>query len=276
MPEGRFLVYLCSVLLAVTGLLIATGSSTSARDVKLPGRLVDKVQTYRTYADQFDTIFLGDSRTYCAMHPHRLNELLDIQSINLATWAHWLPTQFAQIKDLIDWIPKGATVIWSVGYQNFHVCEKCETKAYPIGKKNAQLYADFGLPKFLYEDNVKTLEPITSLTGNLVRKESYTSSLFEIYSRILQWLQKPLQGDKSNPKSRERYALSKELVNELRAQPYVLRATIIEYEGRPTSIEVLFNHGGYERIETDPEFFRQKQNEQVQANIRDVPPVRAK
>lgn len=259
MPEGRFLLYLLSAVLPVVALLGVIGQSTSRQDVALVGEVANKVVVYRENSHQFDTIFLGDSRTYCAIHPHRVNELMGVRAANLASWAHWLPTQYAQIKDILQYIPDGATVIWSVGYQNFLQCVGCSTLAYPIGKENADFYAQLGLPKVLYEENLRTLPPLSALSNRTTR--SYQARLFELNGAILKFLQSPVTQDLSANRTAVLQEISPHELEYLRAQEHVADAAIVYFQGQPTSIEVTYQHGGYERVELDRDFFRAKQKQ---------------
>ncbi len=244
--DQRLFVYFAAVTLAV---LLAM-NVMPAQD-NLAGDVRSKVVHYRANADAYDFLFIGDSRTYCGVHPERLRGPLGGRVANLATWALWLPTQYPQIQDIIEAIPDHTTVVWSVGYQNFHPCLGCETKAYPIGDANAALYNSLGIPRSLYEDNVRDLKTLdtwvkVSNPGRL--------SFAQLYENAVRWLQTPL----TVPQSTEQLTPQTHLVLSAQDQG-VANAALVYHQGTPTSIGRTFTDGGYERIELQPEFFRAKQ-----------------
>lgn len=215
--------------------------------ITLAGDLKHKVRAYQQAATHYDLVFIGDSRTYCGIHPHRLNPLLKRRVANLAGWAHWLPTQYAQLQDIVDYIPADTTLVWTVGFQNFLPCRGCSSLAYPIGLENAQFYASLGIPPDAYTENVKQLRPLQPGRG------TRTMRLPLLYDEAVSWLQAPLAllGASTLPAR----------VRQLAAEQGVVRADLVYHQNTPTSIERTFADGGYERIEVDTRFFRQKQAE---------------
>ena len=55
--------------------------------------LVNRHAWYAGHRNDYDLVFLGDSRTYCGVHAERIDALLGTNSINLAAFSNWLPTQ---------------------------------------------------------------------------------------------------------------------------------------------------------------------------------------
>ena len=132
MAERRLFLYFFALVVPV--LVLVTMLRPSA---DLAGHLAAKTAAYQLDPEAFDLVMLGDSRTYCAFHPPYLEKLLDHRVANLASWSHWLPTQYAQFQDLVERIPGNATVVWSVGYQNFKLCGGCSPVDYPINPETA-------------------------------------------------------------------------------------------------------------------------------------------
>src|ERR1044071_8369711 len=77
--------------------------------------LESKLAWYELHANEIDVIYIGDSRAYCGIHADLLDPLLGTHSLNMASFANWLPTQLALVRDLVPKIPKGTTVVWSIG-----------------------------------------------------------------------------------------------------------------------------------------------------------------
>lgn len=245
MAERRLFLYFVAFVVPVVALVALLRPSAD-----LAGHISGKTAAYQLDPDAFDILMLGDSRTYCAFHPPHLEALLGQRIANLASWAHWLPTQYAQISDLIDDIPPQTTVVWSVGYQNFQLCKGCSPAAYPVSAHTARFYAGLQLPEETYADNLQ-LTPLQPAA-----RRFRTERLPEIYEAGFDWLMQPVSRGPPPPPG----DLSPEArVAQLRAQPAVADAKLVYNAGKPTSIAVRFKAGGYERIELDPAFFRNVQ-----------------
>ena len=92
---------------------------TRGREPDPAGTLLQKMRHFAEHRDEDDVVFVGDSRTYCAMHPDLLDPVLETRSINLARWAHWFPTQYPQFEELVPLVGDDTVVVWSIGHQNF-------------------------------------------------------------------------------------------------------------------------------------------------------------
>ncbi len=245
MAERRLFLYFLALVVPVLALVAMLRPSAD-----LAGHLAGKTAAYQLNPDAFDLLMLGDSRTYCAFHPPHLEGLLGQRIANLASWSHWLPTQYAQIRDLVDEIPPQTTVVWSVGYQNFKLCKGCSPAAYPVDESTAAFYERLELPEETYAGNVQ-LAPLKPSA-----RRFRTERLPEIYEAAFNWLMQPIAATAAPvpgdlpPEAR---------VARLREQPQVADAKLVYNAGKPTSIEVRFKAGGYERVELDPAFFRNVQ-----------------
>ena len=251
--QRLFLYFACATLTVLALVSNLPGSTSLAGDVR------SKVLNYRAHAQDYAYLFLGDSRTYCGVNPERMGELLGGRVANLSTWAHWLPTQFPQIQDIVAAIPPQTRVVWSVGYQNFRPCQGCTTLTYPIGAANAQAYAKLGLPKALYEDNVRQLQPVDK-TGRSA--ETGRQSLTRLYDRAIAWLQVPLGTPLSTSQTTQQAPAA--LLAHMAREPATAQAAFVYHGGNVTSIQRTFLDGGYERTELDPDFFRAQQRRERQ------------
>src|SRR5215475_2254762 len=55
-----------------------------------------RVQHYLQDPHAYSVIFLGDSRTYCGIHPELIERYVNtMHGLNLSSFAHWLPTQWS-------------------------------------------------------------------------------------------------------------------------------------------------------------------------------------
>lgn len=129
---------LCLYLLGIGIIVIASSfaSWTLYEKVTLSrhlgsGLLPMKMSYYKNHVDEFDMIFLGDSKSFCGMHPDQIDAEMGTNSFNISHWANWLPTQYALLGDLIDDIPEETHVVWSIGHINF--IKGSIQPVYPIG-----------------------------------------------------------------------------------------------------------------------------------------------
>ncbi len=105
---------------------------------------VSKIEYYRQHYNEYNVIYVGDSRTYCGMDPELLDKLLGTKSLNLATFAHWFPTQYPSFQDIVSFIPYKTIVVWSIGHQNFRQVHKIINTTYHIGFDNLFKYLRLG------------------------------------------------------------------------------------------------------------------------------------
>ncbi len=221
------------------------------------GTLVQKMKAYSADPSRYDLVFLGDSRTYCAMHPDRLDPLLGIRSINLAHWAHWFPTQYAQFLDLTADLPAGTVVVWSIGHQNFRPVHPQVHASYPVGLFRLPRYVKMGYPPGRFRENLLFFQPATTILGWMP----------QLRQRLDSTLEKPVLGagragggGGRSPELRARIAA-------LRSAPLTAKLEILTEDRKVTSLAVTKTNGAYERIEIDHAFFRRKQEENA-AEIR--------
>src|SRR2546423_434979 len=121
--------------------------------------LSNRTAWYRAHASEFDLLFLGDSKSFCGIHPELLDPLLNTRSLNLSYFANWFPTQFALLQDIVPSIPKGTTVVWSLGSVNFWPSTGVQ-RVYPIGAANAVRYLLWGVDGTGFVDNLLYYNPV--------------------------------------------------------------------------------------------------------------------
>jgi hypothetical protein len=224
------------------------------------GEIRPKVAYYQEHASDFNLIFLGDSRTYCAFHPERLDPLLGTRSMNLAYWGHWFPVQLAATRDTLEAAPAGTTVVWSIGQQNFFPVHESAGKGYPIGAAQVPSYRRMGFRWAFLKENIFYFNPFTQL---IVFPASLRTRLDDKMQEPA-WRHRvdPLAGvipEPSPAMEAQKQRRLQSLMTQLGEIPSV-RTTRTRYEGtRLTSLVVLYAGGGYERIELDHAFFREKQ-----------------
>lgn len=254
----------------------------------LTGSAMGKTIYYKRHKHEYNLVFLGDSRTYCGIHPELIDAALGTKSINLSVFAHWFPTQFPQIQDVVSSWPQNAVMVWSIGAQNFdNVGDNLwsQNSPYYIGFKNVPRYLIWGfkpgpIAYNLYKhsrlfDLVETLRTsakhFREWTSKEVGAENTTGT------NKAPDLSPPTEGNKDiEPK---RYTIppfvgmtSVEIVDQLKRDPGFASAEIVYEKGRETSILAIRQSGAYYRIELDPEFFRKKQEESASHNTEDATP----
>jgi len=214
------------------------------------GRLQQKLAYYARHANEFNLVFTGDSRTYCAMHPDLIDAELGSKSINLAHWAHWFPTQYSHFQDLLPLIPKGTTIVWSVGHQNFKPVHKEVGTVYPLRTQNLPTYLNWGYELGDVTNNLLFFHPATNVIGWMPR----------LRSKLDQCIERPLWGKsvaqtRSTSESELQIALKR-----YQADDQIVHCEVMQDHGQPTSLALYKRNGAYARVEIDHEFFRQKQN----------------
>jgi hypothetical protein len=220
------------------------------------GGLREKLASYRLHAETYDLVFVGDSRTYCAMHPDLVDDRLGTRSINLARWGHWFPTQHAQFRDLLSSVPKRATVVWSVGHLNFERINERINTAYPIGLAQAPGYLQLGHPAHRLTENLIYYNPVTNLFGRLPQLRQKVD---DALGRVV-WTSEPTAGP-SGPAAEQATAI----VRRIRDHPQTAGWELLQDGDQVTSLAIFKTNGAYYRIELAPAFFRGKQREDALA-----------
>lgn len=223
----------------------------------LPARMA----WYAPRAAEFDLVFLGDSRTYCGIHPEVIDPLLGTASINLSSFAHWFGSQYPQILDVARLAPPRAAVLWSVGHANFFGNNGIHRK-YPVSPALALDYLRWDVPREGLWDDVfyftPGLQPL-ALRGNWQR-------------RYIAWLGRPLvlprlaaQANAAGPlpvePGRPLGADADAWLAYFRADDRVSSSMAVADGGRVNSVVAHMKRGGYYRVELDPGYFRRKQRE---------------
>ncbi|HZT86950.1 MAG TPA: hypothetical protein VFA12_03205 [Stellaceae bacterium] len=231
--------------------------------------LVNRMAWYREHLNDYNLVFVGDSRTYCGMHPELIDPLLNTSSINLALFENWFLTQLPQIQELAPLVPKEATVVWSVGMENF-VATPGVRRVYPVGILNALHYLEWSLPSDGLVDNVLYYNPVLHFLA--VRGDA-RQDFVELLDHPLHMQGAKILGDAligtANAAEPERPTAPsvpqvsdedlRTLTEQWQKDPRVASVSVVRDNGRPTSLTIYFRRGSYYRVELDPEFFREKQ-----------------
>jgi hypothetical protein len=232
------------------------------------GTAWEKVKYYLPRAKQFDLVFVGDSRTLCAFDTALYDGMLGTHSINLATWAHWFPTQYPQFQDIVDAIPKGATLVWSIGYVNFRQIHEQVNQQYPLGARNALRYLRLGYSWHGIEDNLLSFGVRYSAAGYVPGLRAFAMR-GSWHARTEDFFSRRIIG-KAAPPPPKAYSPERLAVNAKRAADAIaLYRSLPDTEDIDpnkvgplvTSITIVKKGGSSTRVELEPEFFREKQRE---------------
>lgn len=219
------------------------------------GNLYNKTAFYKREAETFDLVFLGDSRTYCAMHPDVIDPILKTRSFNLSYWSNWFPSQHAMLRDVIDDIPQNTHIVWSIGHQNFKDYQI--NKVYPFTLQDmlplmGSAYSASELSK-VYVDSTSWLQLLSiretiyqKITG-ILERPLQTPSLANAGNNSIaayntQGAQAPIRTPSESP-----------LYNSV-TQSWLEGSTVV-------SVEDVKDNGAYLRTELVPQFYRNKQRE---------------
>jgi hypothetical protein len=214
--------------------------------------LTTKLSDYAAHRQDYDIVFIGDSRTYCGIHVELLDPMLSTHSINLSRSANWFPTQLPMAHDLSPLVPRKTTVVWSIGHANFYRSVGI-TEVYPIGISLAANYVLWGAYEPGLANNIMFYNPILSFVGQSgflnasIIQPFLAKNVFEHHNS--------LRRDNGHMEQ-----LAEKLQREYSNNPQVERAKIFSEGGSPNSLVVNFKGGSFYRIEIDPSFFRRKQN----------------
>jgi len=235
------------------------GEPIPQMDASLKGRLA----YYDLHKEEFDLVWIGDSRTLCGMHPDRLDPLLNTRSLNLAVWANWFPTQYPFMKDLVPKLRPGTTVVWSIGDQNFRPVNSIISKQYAIPLSDVPLYLSLGLSWDSLRPNLLEHSLLGAPVRPLLGTATGLRSKFDAYgARVLHPAPVPQHLERS-----ELSEQAERLVAELQKDPRNLYVRIVYHQGKPTSVMANRSLGGYIRHEIDHEFFRAQQRKTLEASL---------
>lgn len=215
-----------------------------------------RLSYYEAHKEEFDLVFLGDSRTLCGVHPSRLDPLLGTSSLNLSIWANWLPTQYPFFKDLVDRLRPGTTIVFSLGPVNFRETGlPAFATTYPIPLSDLGLYLSLGFSFSQLRANLieysllgKPLRPILYATTKF-RQTADSFASRTLYSSAVGEAQPDLFA-----------AEAEELKLELGRDPANIVVRSFLHEGRTTSVEAYSQDGAYLRYELDRASFRERQD----------------
>jgi hypothetical protein len=235
--------------------------------------IVDRVPWYLKHRNQFNLLFVGDSRTYCGIHTGLIDPQLGTRGINLAQFSHWFPTQYSMMRDIVPLIPRGTLVVWSVGHQNFYGSNSVQ-RVYPIGLANALRLEWWGVKMPGIADNVLYYSPLTFLIADRSEARSYFFNLLANRGGARQALIVPLKPPA--PPADPEPIVASELSDPRAKGPYEFAwadghwgidrriddayPTFSE-DGTRNSVVLYTKRGSYYRIELNPAFFRAKQQE---------------
>jgi hypothetical protein len=239
--------------------------------------VTDRLPWYLKHRKDFDLVFLGDSRTYCGIHPGLIDPQLHTRGISLGQFSDWLPTQWPMIQDIAPLIPPGTTVVWSIGEANFGKVISVQ-RIYPIGWARALQLRAWGLDAPGLADNALFYSPATCLLTDRARartlvfkfvsdpKEFLSMCAFDFY---LHWWTPHDPEPRPIPQTADRRAKGPfEFAwapGQWTMDPRIDYSNLVRSEDGSVNSAVLFTkRGGYYRIELIPSFFRGKQRETYQ------------
>ena len=207
---------------------------------------------YEAHASEYDLVFAGDSRTYCGTDPYVIDSALGTSSFVLATFSHWLPTQYPNYQDIVAKVPRGTTVVWSIGHVNFEHVHDTEHLTYPIGVANIPRYLKWGYSWNRIGENALGLLPGLDLFAHRV---SFRAKFDAVFDRLL--VSPKVREARPAPDTR----LADTVIAENTGAPHVINVEPIVRDGAVTSVAVLTDRGNLRRVEVDSAFHRAKQEE---------------
>lgn len=233
--------------------------------------LPSRVQFYLNDPSPYSVIYLGDSHTYCAMHPEIIEKYLpELHGLNLSNFTHWFPTQYSMINDIVARIPKNTIVVWSISHVNFDdQGVNSIQRVYPMSLAAA----------------VRLLAWGTGQPGGLFDNLAYYHwplylpiALRELHAAVDTEANQPFVAAGSSTQRQSTSDIDQQMAQEIQtlssealSDPNVVYAEVTTDQGRPTSVVKFLRRGGYYRTEMDPQFFRRKQAETASGTGRPAP-----
>ncbi len=204
-----------------------------------------KVPYYLDHEHEFDILFLGDSRTLCAMHPDKLEPYLGAKSFNLGHWATWFANQYSLFNDVVPHIPEETIVVWSIGHQNFDPMPVKDV--YPIGWQRIPFLLDLGYsPSALLSAQLHH-EPLTFMMANRTDIYTYTQNILKKNLMHFGRAQPETPSIQSPPPAPPNVGF---------VEPWYAP------DGQLVSVAYYKNNGAYLRQEIVPSYYREKQEKQ--------------
>ena len=242
-------------MMCVSSFLFVSVGDPSEADIQT------RVKSYISNPYNYDLIFLGDSRTYCAFHPFLLDRRLGVRSLNLSQWSNWLPTQYAIVDDIISEIPLSTKVVWSIGHQNFNASRI--RSVYPISARRIPIYLRLGFSYSDLSENILAFNPATWMYAHRARiRIEIENRLSNVNIKI------PYVGSKMKDLSSQDINHMRDSTISENETPTTLvdlhsnilsRRSFYDDSGNITSIGYRLRGGSYLRHEVNPGYYRNRQ-----------------
>jgi hypothetical protein len=222
---------LMGIIFGAADYLFAQNSFPAVQPVQAgTNPLINRLAWYESHLNDYNLIILGDSRTYCGVHAELLDPMLGTSSLNLASFAHWFPTQLAFVRD----IAPSTRVLWSIGSVNFHTPGPVQ-RIYPVGIRSALRYLRWGLSPQGLADNVFYYN---SALHFISQRGDLRKSLGEFMGRPLLPMTKPAVRSMT-ARVQERI----ELKEQYEKDPNVAAVVAVTEDGKVNSLAVYFQRG---------------------------------
>jgi hypothetical protein len=169
------------------------------------------------------------------------------------------------VRDLVGSIPRGTTVVWSVGHLNFFASNSVQ-RVYPIDWRTALQYVAWRVPTAGLFDNVAFYNPLLRLwseRGSIRRRWFETlhsdapASLPSLFPAAHAAPFPPATTDAAQSPSDGEAAIRSRYGED----PHVQSISTVSDGGAINSVVLYLIGGGYYRIELAPAYFRRKQRE---------------
>ncbi|MCC9625900.1 hypothetical protein LPB41_29860 [Thalassospira sp. MA62] len=228
------------------------------RSAKASG-LFYKLRDFSRQPDQYDMVFIGDSRSFCALHPELLDPKLGTKSVNLSHWSNWMLLQHAEMSDLKNVFPDGMTIVWSLGHINFS--KTTIRPVYPPGLRRLPEFVSLGASLSELLNAQMAFTPWTVIWPR--RQEIYT--MLQGLSNLVFYrapVQQNIEPDAAQVNEASNRSQDHELLERFRKRQGVSYVKPwLDSDGRVMSVGQYMLDGSYYRTEVVPEYYRQLQSE---------------
>jgi hypothetical protein len=233
----------------------------------LVGIQVNKLAFYRAHKNEFNLVFLGDSRTYTDIRSDIIDADTHRHSISLASFGLWLPVQYLQFRDVLPIIPPHTTVVWSLSHISFQpIGDRWWIPGqydFPFFTAIKYIFEGYPFKRIIEEYEQAPYSPIRHLT------KVYNGFLTTMDTVLWQSNTANTNVIAANTNLNPPTAITKhyrapteteiqKVTKQWQSKKYIIDVKPVKDGDLTTSLEALTDGGSYIRIELIPQYFKDK------------------
>ena len=209
-----------------------------------------KTKHLEKYAESYDLLFLGSSKTYIGIDPSAVDDVLGIKSFNYGSMAHWFPTQYVQFKNIIPYV-KNKTVVWTISHEMFQGSNNRQARI-----MNDDMNRNFYLDLFDYFEYLSIGFDNGDLFDNLLLKYFHHNFLFFVKDSIQEKLRAVLDKKLFPSISTKKQSVTN-ISTHLDTYNDYFQYRLMNVKDMPDAMLYLYHNNGYLAcVELQPQYLR--------------------